>query len=628
MAVAGSLTYDTKIDNKGFQSGLSKLGGIAKTSFGAVTGAVAGAATAVGALVTSAVKGYAEYEQLVGGVDTLFKDSSQKLQEYANQAYKTAGLSANDYMSTVTSFSASLLQSLGGDTEKAADYANQALIDMSDNANKMGTSMESIQWAYQGFAKQNYTMLDNLKLGYGGTKEEMQRLLEDAQKLTGVKYDISNFGDVTQAIHAIQTELGITGTTAKEASSTIEGSFNSMKAAWNNLMVGMASPDTDWETLINNLVDTVKTFSENLIPVVKTTLIGVSALIRDLFPMLAAEIPALVAEILPQLVETGASIVQSLMNGIQQNLPLLISSALQIITTIAQTLLQMLPQILEMGLQIIIELIKGIAQQAPTLVPQIVDCVILIVETLVDNLDLLVDAGIELLLAITLGIIEALPKLIDKVPEIINKLFDAFMRNLPKIIDAGVQIIIMLIAGLINAIPNLIGQIPNLVKMVFNALTSGFQIVWQIGKGIVTGIWNGISNAASWLWNKVSGWCNTIVSNIKNFFGIHSPSNLFRDEIVIMMPQGLAVGIDADTDKALKAIDRMDNAIYDEMSKSVDYSRSGIATSGINGTVNQMLTASARQDININNTLELDGEKVYENQQEVSSKKELQYAFV
>ena len=628
MAVAGSLTYDTKIDNKGFQSGLSKLGGIAKTSFGAVTGAVAGAATAVGALVTSAVKGYAEYEQLVGGVDTLFKDSSQKLQEYANQAYKTAGLSANDYMSTVTSFSASLLQSLGGDTEKAADYANQALIDMSDNANKMGTSMESIQWAYQGFAKQNYTMLDNLKLGYGGTKEEMQRLLEDAQKLTGVKYDISNFGDVTQAIHAIQTELGITGTTAKEASSTIEGSFNSMKAAWNNLMVGMASPDTDWETLINNLVDTVKTFSENLIPVVKTTLIGVSALIRDLFPMLAAEIPALVAEILPQLVETGASIVQSLMNGIQQNLPLLISSALQIITTIAQTLLQMLPQILEMGLQIIIELIKGIAQQAPTLVPQIVDCVILIVETLVDNLDLLVDAGIELLLAITLGIIEALPKLIDKVPEIINKLFDAFMRNLPKIIDAGVQIIIMLIAGLINAIPNLIGQIPNLVKMVFNALTSGFQIVWQIGKGIVTGIWNGISNAASWLWNKVSGWCNTIVSNIKNFFGIHSPSTLFRDEIGKMMPQGLAVGIDADTDKALKAIDRMDNAIYDEMSKSVDYSRSGIATSGINGTVNQMLTASARQDININNTLELDGEKVYENQQEVSSKKELQYAFV
>ena len=628
MAVAGSLTYDTKIDNKGFQSGLSKLGGIAKTSFGAVTGAVAGAATAVGALVTSAVKGYAEYEQLVGGVDTLFKDSSQKLQEYANQAYKTAGLSANDYMSTVTSFSASLLQSLGGDTEKAADYANQALIDMSDNANKMGTSMESIQWAYQGFAKQNYTMLDNLKLGYGGTKEEMQRLLEDAQKLTGVKYDISNFGDVTQAIHAIQTELGITGTTAKEASSTIEGSFNSMKAAWNNLMVGMASPDTDWETLINNLVDTVKTFSENLIPVVKTTLIGVSALIRDLFPMLAAEIPALVAEILPQLVETGASIVQSLMNGIQQNLPLLISSALQIITTIAQTLLQMLPQILEMGLQIIIELIKGIAQQAPTLVPQIVDCVILIVETLVDNLDLLVDAGIELLLAITLGIIEALPKLIDKVPEIINKLFDAFMRNLPKIIDAGVQIIIMLIAGLINAIPNLIGQIPNLVKMVFNALTSGFQIVWQIGKGIVTGIWNGISNAASWLWNKVSGWCNTIVSNIKNFFGIHSPSTLFRDEIGKMMPQGLAVGIDADTDKALKAIDRMDNAIYDEMSKSVDYSRSGIATSGINGTVNQMLTASARQDININNTLELDGEKVYENQQQVSSKKELQYAFV
>ena len=627
MAVAGSLIYDTKLDSKGFKSGLGKIGDIAKASFGAFTGIVAGATTAVAGLVTTSVKGYAEYEQLIGGVDTLFKDSSQKLQEYANEAYKTAGLGANEYMSTVTGFSASLLQSLSGDTEKAADYANQALIDMSDNANKMGTSMESIQFAYQGFAKQNYTMLDNLKLGYGGTKEEMERLLKDAQKLTGVKYDISNFADVTQAIHAIQTELGITGTTAKEASTTIEGSFNSMKSAWQNLMVGMSNPKADFSKLMQNLIDTVTTFGQNLIPVIEQAFVGVVQLIDELFPVVAEKIPELISQLLPKLVEAGVNIIQSLMQGIQENLPLLINSALQIITTLLQTILQMLPQILEMGVQIIIELIKGIAQQMPTLIPQMVDCVILIVETLINNIDMLVDAGIELLLALVMGLIEALPRLIDKVPEIINKLFDAFIRNLPKIIDAGVQIIIMLIAGLVNSIPNLIGQIPNLVKMVFNAMTSGFQIIGQVGKGIVTGIWNGISNATSWIWSKISGWCDTIVRNIKNFFGIHSPSTLFRDEVGKMLPQGLAIGIEADTDKALKAIDKMDNSIMDKMSKSIDFSRSGIATSGINGTVNQILSANARENININNKLELDGEVVYENQKTVTSKKNLQYSF-
>ena len=333
------------------------------------------------------------------------------------------------------------------------------------------------------------------------------------------------------------------------------------------------------------------------------------------------------AEALPQIVEMGVTILQSLLSGIQNNLPQIMTSAVQVITTLVQGILQMLPQIVQMGIQIVIELIKGIAQQMPTLIPQMVDCVILIVETLIDNIDMLVDAGIELLLALTMGLIEALPRLIDKVPEIINKLFDAFIRNLPKIIDAGVQIIIMLIAGLVNSIPNLIGQIPNLVKMVFNAMTAGFQIILQVGKGIVTGIWNGISNATSWIWSKISGWCDTIVRNIKNFFGIHSPSTLFRDEVGKMLPQGLAIGIEADTDKALKAIDKMDNSIMDKMSKSIDFSRSGIATSGINGTVNQILSANARENININNKLELDGEVVYENQKTVTSKKNLQYSF-
>lgn len=407
----GSVTIEINGDSKKLQkevnsvgskikSGFSKIGSIAGTAMKGVSVAVGAAATAVTGLVTASVNAYAEYEQLVGGVDTLFKNSSKKLQAYADEAYKTAGLSANEYMSTVTSFSASLLQSLGNDTEKAADYANQAVIDMSDNANKMGTSMESIQWAYQGFAKQNYTMLDNLKLGYGGTKEEMERLLEDASKLSGIKYDISSFADVTQAIHVMQENMGIAGTTYEEANKTIQGSLNSVKGAWNNLLVGMSNSNADWEKLIQNLVNTVSKAGQNLLPVIQQALVGVSKLIDSLLPPLAQKIPELIAQILPQLISTGAGIVTSLINGIQQNLPALIQSGIQIINQLLTTLLSMLPQLLQMGITMLTELIKGIAQMLPELIPTAINCIITLVETLLDNIDMIIDAGIELIIAL------------------------------------------------------------------------------------------------------------------------------------------------------------------------------------------------------------------------------------
>ena len=283
----GSIILTTKVDESGLNSGMSKL----KSGIGAVGKAFAavGVAAAAGfvAISKSAVESYAEYEQLAGGVETLFKDSADVLMGYADKAYQTAGLSANDYMETVTSFSASLLQSLGGDTAAAADYADQAIIDMSDNANKMGTSIEMIQNAYQGFAKQNYTMLDNLKLGYGGTKEEMQRLLDDAEKISGIKYDISSFADITQAIHVIQTELDITGTTALEASSTIQGSASAMKASWKNLMVGLADENANFDLLLENFIASVGTFAQNLIPRIKVALGGVINLIKELVPEIA-----------------------------------------------------------------------------------------------------------------------------------------------------------------------------------------------------------------------------------------------------------------------------------------------------------------------------------------------------
>lgn len=589
----GSVTIEFNGDTKGLdkdikgisgkvQSGLGKLGSIAGTAMKGVSVAVGAAATAIGGLVTASVNAYAEYEQLVGGVDTLFKNSSQKLQSYADEAYKTAGMSANEYMSTVTSFSASLLQSLGGDTEKAADYANQAVIDMSDNANKMGTSMELIQNAYQGFAKQNYTMLDNLKLGYGGTKEEMERLLEDASKISGIKYDISSFADVTQAIHVMQESMGIAGTTSKEASTTIQGSLISVKGAWENLLVGISSSDADWEKLINNLVETVSTAMDNMLPVVKSALIGVSALVRDLFPSIAAEIPALISEILPSLVETGISVVNSLLTGMQQNLPALAQGAIQIINQLVTTLLSMLPQLLDMGIQLLMQLVIGIGQALPALIPQVVNTITTIVETLINNIDLIIEAGMQLLMGLAEGLIVAIPQLIDKIPIIIDKLLNAIIENLPKLVEMGMELVVKLALGLVKAIPTLVGKIPELITSVLQALRKLPEMVVDIGKNIVSGIWNGISQMASWLWNKITGCCNSIFNGIKDFFGIHSPSKLFSDKIGKYLALGLGEGFDDNIGK-----------VYKQMQTAVDFETQKLSANlSTTATNNKLLTAN------------------------------------
>ena len=299
---------------------ISEIGGKIKSGLAtaAKVGAVAvtAASAAVASLAKTSIEGFAEYEQLVGGVETLFKQSSDTVMGYAKNAYKTAGLSANDYMNTVTSFSASLLQSLGGDTKAAAKYADMAITDMSDNANKLGTDMSLIQNAYQGFAKQNYTMLDNLKLGYGGTKEEMQRLLEDAEKLSGIKYDISSYADIVDAIHVVQTEMGITGTTAKEASTTIQGSVSSMKSAWKNLVVGISDDTQDFDQLVDDFVESVGTAADNILPRVEKALDGVASLVEKLAPKIVQKLPALVRKILPGIVSAASDVINSLMDAL------------------------------------------------------------------------------------------------------------------------------------------------------------------------------------------------------------------------------------------------------------------------------------------------------------------------
>ena len=326
--------------------------------------AVAAAGTAVVAIGKQAVEQYAEYEQLVGGVETLFKQSADTVMGYAENAYKTAGLSANEYMNTVTSFSASLLQSLGGDTEAAAKYADMAITDMSDNANKMGTSMEMIQNAYQGFAKQNYTMLDNLKLGYGGTKEEMQRLLEDAENLSGIEYDISSYADIVDAIHVVQTEMGITGTTAKEASTTVQGSIASMKSAYENFVTGLGDQNADIAELSTKLLESAEVVAGNLLPVIENILSSIGTMMQEKGPEMIEKFVSYAIEKLPQIIELGLKMVLSLVKGLANNLPKLVSSVLDMIATIVKTFVSSIPDIVSVGKQIVEGLWNGIKSMA------------------------------------------------------------------------------------------------------------------------------------------------------------------------------------------------------------------------------------------------------------------------
>jgi phage-related protein len=569
-----------------------------------------------------ALESYADYEQLVGGVETLFKDSAGIVQNYANNAYKTAGLSANQYMETVTSFSASLLQSLNGDTAKSAEIADMAITDMADNANKMGTSMESIQNAYQGFAKQNYTMLDNLKLGYGGTKTEMERLLADAEKITGIKYDIKNLNDVYSAIHVIQGELGITGTTAKEASSTIQGSVASLKSAWSNMLVGIADDNANFEGLVDNLVESLITALDNIIPRIEVIIGGIG----DMIVAFADEILPKLLEIgmntidnlvqgmssnMPRVLESVNNIISSLISGLTTILPQIANVATQVIMQLVTTLVQNLPQIIECGIQVLLSLIDGLVQTIPDLIPVIVDAVITIVETLIDHLDEIIDAGIQIIFALIDGIIEALPKLIDKMPEIIDKLITAITNNLSKIIQMGITLIIKLAEGLIKAIPQLVSKIPQIITALVKGLANGVTQMASVGLDMIKGLWNGISNSLNWIKDKIKGWVGNVFKFIKKLFGINSPSTLFRDEIGVNLAKGIGVGFSDEMDDVNKEIA---NAIPTDYDVGVNTTlHNDITSSFNNGVLSQSESiAEAVRDALTGMYVKLDGDKVGE----------------
>ena len=456
-----------------------KIGGGLKTAAGIGVKAITAASSAIVGLTGLAIKNYAEYEQLVGGVVTLFGNSADRLMGYAEKAYMTAGMSANQYMEIATSFSASLLQSLEGDTKAAADYADMAMQDMADNANKMGTSIDVIQQTYQSLARGNFAMLDNLKLGYGGTKAEMERLIADAAKLDdSVKANDMSFGNIVKALHVVQEEMGITGTTLDEARETISGSLMMTQAAWSNLVTGIADDNADFEQLIDNFVESAGFALNNLLPRIEVALTGVGKLIEELFPVIMDRIPSIITNTLPSILASAGSIVMALVDGIIENAPMILETAIELIITLA----------------------NGIAQALPELVPAIADLILYLVEVITK-------------------------------PETLSALF-----------DAALAIVIALAEGLIISVPTLLKAGGNLVKGVVNAVKSAAGSMVKVGASLVEGLWRGVSNKIGWITQKMASFGKRVINSLKNFFGIHSPSTLMRDEIGRFLAEGVAVG--------------------------------------------------------------------------------------
>lgn len=601
MASDGTLKFDTSLDSGGLQSGMGKVAGIAQQALGVFSGQMM--TRAVDSLVNlgkTALSSVGALEQNVGGVETLFGDTADAVIAAADRAYQTAGMSANDYMSTVTSFSASLLQSLGGNTEEAAKVADMAIIDMADNANKMGTSMDMIQNAYQGFAKQNYTMLDNLKLGYGGTKTEMERLLADAQKLTGVKYDINNLNDVYQAIHVIQEEMGITGTTAKEASETLEGSMAAAKAAWDNFMNGSGDADqladafaTAADNIVKNLAEIIPRFAETL---------------PALAGAIVSQIPGLAAAIVPAVLSAGQSILEQardavtafdfvaaaedvvqkitdfissdglgsflgclvdiftgIVNGISSMLPVLLPALVELIAYTVATLIDQLPALLECALQLIIGLADGLLAALPVLIAALPEIINSVVSFLVAAAPQILQAGITLLLAL----VDALPTVIDTLiaalPQIIESTVSTLVAAAPQIVQAGITLLLALIEAIPVIVPQIVAALPQIITAIINGLiAAGPQVlasaqeVWgqitaavpqliaDIGAAvpeIINGIVNGLAAGASAVWDAACQLGSNILGGIKSFLGINSPSTVMAEQGDYII-QGLLNGLE------------------------------------------------------------------------------------
>lgn len=495
------------------QGMLSKLAGgvvdVGKFMVKAGVAATAAVATGIGAITRASVASFGEYQQLVGGVQTLFGEAADKVILDAQAAFMTAGMSMNTYLETSIQSAASLINSLGGDQAKAAELMSMSITDMADNVNKMGTTMEAVQNAYRGFSRSNFTMLDNLALGFAGTKEGMQELLDKAEEFSGITYDISSYADIVEAIHVVQTEMGITGTTADEAADTIQGSFGAVRAAWDNLVTGMADPNADIGQLVSNVVDTAGTAAGNLIPVVEQALTTAGTVVETLVPEIVNRIPGF----------------------IENTLPTLLSAAVNTVKSIAKAFVDNAPMLMQTGIDLLLDLVDGLVEGLPTAIPMIVDCVMQLTEILLDNSDKLIDAGIDLLIALVDGFIEAEPQFLEKMPELLEKLARALISGSVKLVKAIIDISVKMVKNFFDRIPEYAKAGAKIIDVIAQALIGGIAGLVMIGVHLVEGIWEGISSSLGWIKSRITEWVGNVVDFFKKTFKINSPSKVMSDEV-------------------------------------------------------------------------------------------------
>lgn len=488
--------------------------------------------------IKASVEAGAALEQSIGGIETLFKESSDTMIQYANNAFRTCGLSANDYMETTTSFAASMLSSVGGDTAKAAELSNNALIAMSDNANKMGTNMQDIQNAYQGFAKQNYTMLDNLKLGYGGTKEEMQRLLSDANKLNKQQgiitdYSIDSFADITEAIQVVQDNLGITGTTALEAASTLSGSFGTMQAAWTNFIAKLSVGNRDQvNQAMMDLASSASTFLfQNLIPA-----------IGRIITQLPSAIGTFITTAIPLLIENGKQIISNIIQGWQENKGRWKDTVNNFLDNAIEWIETSLPQILAEGIASVEEFIAGWGQGDGHMMATVGELIGKILTVIIKAVPQILAAGVLIVGKLAVGFIQNIPCFLTQIGTLLGQMISTIASNFPKLVSSGGSMLLKIIAGFINGITN----IPSAVKKAVDSFKSNFRNVdWgELGTNIIKGIVNGITGGIGKLVTAAKNVAKNALDAAKEALGIHSPSRVFELEVGKMIDLGLAAGIE------------------------------------------------------------------------------------
>lgn len=585
---------DKKVDSVK-SSVSSKMASVGSAIGKGVAVGVASATTALVGFSKASVSAFADYEQLTGGIETLFGKSADEVMKKTEQAYKTAGISANNYMNTVMSFSASLKQAVKGDTKKMTQYADMAVIDMADNANKMGTSMESIQTAYAGFAKQNFTLLDNLKLGYGGTKTEMERLIADANKIKKANGEMANlsidsFADITEAIHIMQTEMGITGTTAKEAQTTISGSLGMLKASYEDLLVAFSSGD-NIDSALDNVMKSAMTFGKNVVPVIEKAVDNIVKYLPEVADSVIKAIPKILDKIVPKAFELLNSVVNSIVEALPNLVPVLINGILLLV----QALTTNLPTIIQAIVSMLPVIAAGIAEALPTLIPQIVEAIIGLMKVFNDNMPLFLECGVKIIWGIVKGLLNSIPTILQNLPTIIMFIVNFFTAE--KLLSAGKTLITGLWNGLKDGFITFLKEIPKLIGKLITAFKNGGSLK-DVGINLIKGLWNGIASVKDWIIGKIGGFTSSVLKSIKSFFGIHSPSKLMANEVGQYLPKGMAVGIDANVDSVYNSIEDMQPEIQKDLNGLFNLSpqMTGAMNNNISPVINVNSNINVEQD--------------------------------